>query len=158
MTHAYEIAVIGTGTAGITTISHLLAWLPQGCTVVSISDPAVPILGIGESTTTSIPESLYYGADFNFLDDHDKLDATVKHGVKYSNWRDDSFYTVIPPPHYGIHFNNFKLKEVCFEKFRNRWGEKFKVIEGNIEQLINGEHAASCVIDSTEHKFDYIID
>jgi hypothetical protein len=158
MTHAYEIAVIGTGTAGITTISHLLAWLPKDCTVISISDPSVPILGIGESTTTSIPESLYYGADFNFLDDHDKLDATVKHGVKYSNWRNNSFYTVIPPPHYGIHFNNFKLKEVCFEKFRNRWGEKFKVIEGNIEQLINGEHAASCVIDNTEHKFDYIID
>jgi hypothetical protein len=158
MTYTYEIAVIGTGTAGITTLAHLLAWLPSGCTVVSISDPTVPILGIGESTTTSIPESLYYGADFNFLNDHDKLDATVKHGVKYTNWREKEFYTVIPPPHYGMHFNNFKLKEVCFEKFYTQWGDKFKVVEGGIENLVNGEHAVSCTIDGNPYNFDYVID
>jgi hypothetical protein len=158
MTHSYEIAVIGTGTAGITTIAHLLAWLPAGCTVVSVSDPAVPILGIGESTTTSIPESLYYGADFNVLDDHEKLDATVKHGVKYKNWREKDFNTILPPPHYAMHFNNFKLKEVCFEKFHNKWGKKFKVINGEICSLVNGKKSVSCLINNKEHHFDYVID
>ena len=101
--------VIGTGTAGITRLSHLLAWLPNGCKVTSISDPKVPILGIGESTTTTIPESLYYGADFNMIQDGKELEASVKHGVRYVNWRENEFYTVIPPAFYAIILRVFLL-------------------------------------------------
>lgn len=158
MNYSYEIAVIGTGTAGITTISHLLAWLPNGCKVTSISDPRVPILGIGESTTTTIPESLYYGADFNMIQDGKELEATVKHGVRYVNWRENEFYTVIPPAFYAMHFNNFKIKEVCFKKFRNKWREKFHVVEGDITELIDLGDRVSCCIDSQVLHFDYVID
>ena len=153
-----EIAVIGTGTAGITTLAHLLAWLPSGCKVTAIHDPDTAILGIGESTTTSIPESLYYGADFNFVNDHDKLDATIKNGVKYVNWREDDFYTIIPPPHYAMHFNNFKLREVCFEKFRKLWSNKFNIIEGKILDLKNSNDQAICNVSDQQLIFDYVID
>lgn len=158
MNYFLKIGVIGTGTAGITTLSHLLAWLPATCTVTSISDPAIPILGIGESTTTSIPESLYYGADFNFAMDKDLLDSTVKHGVKYVNWRENDFYTIIPPPHYAMHFDNFKLKEVCFKKFKDKWGDKFSIIDGVITDMNNQPDTISCLVDGKKYQFDYIID
>ena len=42
-------AVIGTGTAGILSISHCLAYFPSNWQIYSIHDPRKPILGIGES-------------------------------------------------------------------------------------------------------------
>jgi len=153
-----NIAVIGTGTAGITTLSHLLAWLPQSCTITSVYDPDIPILGIGESTTTTIPEVLYYGAGFSLLHDSNELDCTVKNGVRYVNWRDKDFFTTIPPPHYAMHFNNFKIKEVCFEKFTNKWGEKFKIIQGKIDKILNESDKAVICLPEQRLEFDYIID
>jgi hypothetical protein len=103
-----KIAVLGVGTAGITSISHCLTWLPDNCQVYSISDPSTPILGIGESTTVTIPKNLFLGAKFTLFRDSDKLDATIKKGVKYVGWRENDWHSHILPPGYGIHFNNFK--------------------------------------------------
>ena len=127
-----KIAVIGVGTAGITNLAHLLAFLPKDWTVYSISDPSIPMLGIGESTSTSIPMSLHYGADFSMTTDADYLDATVKHGTKYVNWRPHEFNADIPLPSFGIHFNNFKLKEFSFNRFIKKFKERFVILEGNI--------------------------
>ena len=158
MTLLKTIAVVGTGTAGITAISHLLAYLPTDYRVISIHDPLIPMLGIGESTTTQIPESLYYGADINLLTDSDELDATVKHGVRYVNWRSYDVNTFIPPPHYAMHFNNFKLKEVCFAKFKQKWKQKFSVIEGEITELVGHQDNVTCKISGEDYSFDYLID
>ena len=153
-----NIGVIGTGTAGITTIAHLLAWLPQDWCVTSIHDPNQPILGIGESTTTSIPESLYTGADLNILKDAELLDATIKFGVKYVNWRKEEIYNIIPPPFYGIHFNNFALKDVCFDRFRKKWENKFHEVQGNLSLVTQDDIKVTCTIDKILYEFDYVID
>ncbi len=152
------VAVVGIGTAGITTLSHLLAWLPEDWIVVSIYDPTIPIIGIGESTTTQVPENLYYGAELNVIDDADSLDLTVKHGVRYVNWRDKDIYSYIPPAGYAIHFNNFKLKDVCFEKFTKLWTDKFQKLEGKISDIENTTEYIKCKVDNVEYEFDYIID
>lgn len=152
------IAVVGTGTAGITSLAHLLAWLPEDWTVISIHDPKIPILGIGESTSTSIPESLWYGAKFNFLTDCDELDCTPKFGVRYENWRKDDFFLYLPPPHFAMHFNNFKLKEFCFKRFKEIWKEKFSVIEGEITNIENLANSVNCNIDQRNYTFDYLVD
>ncbi len=152
------IAVVGVGTAGITSLAHMLAWLPEDWSVISIHDPKIPILGIGESTSTSIPDTLWYGAKFNFLTDLDELECTTKFGVKYENWRNHDFYVSIPPPHYGMHFNNFKLKEFCFKRFKEIWKEKFKIIEGEISQIHNQQEKISCFVDNVEYDFDYLVD
>lgn len=153
-----SIAVIGIGTAGITSLSHLLAWLPEDWNVVSIYDPNTKSLGIGESTSTQIPYSLYHGCGFNLITESENLDATVKHGVRYVNWRNDDFYTRLPPPSYGMHFNNFKLQEYSFKNFKSLWKDRFSDIQGNIQDLKNHGETASCKIDDKEHHFQYIID
>lgn len=153
-----NIAVIGTGTAGVMSLSHLLAWLPANCTIYSIYNPKIPMLGIGESTSTSIPKTLFYGTDFNLLTDAHELDATVKHGVKYSNWRNHNVYTALPPPNYAMHFNNFKLRDVSFDKFRIKWGKKFVEITGEIKILEDLGNKVQIVVDDTEYNFDYVID
>lgn len=153
-----KIAVLGIGTAGLTSLSHCLAHLSDEWQVYSISDPSTPILGIGESTTPVIPGQLYNGARFTLLQDSDELDATVKYGVKYVGWREKDFFSNIVPPHHAIHFNNFRLKDFCFRRFRERWSDKFVEVYGNISQLTNNNNSATVVVDNNSISFDYVID
>ena len=154
-----NIAVLGTGTAGVVSLAHCLAFFPSEWKVTSVYDPNIPMLAIGESTSTQIPTTLFYGADLNFLQDMSELDSTIKHGVKYVNWREKDFFTKIPPPFYAMHFNNFKLKDFAFKRFTEKWGEKFNTLEGEISSLDNlKEKAVINFADGTSNDFDYIID
>jgi hypothetical protein len=154
-----KIAVVGVGTAGITSLSHLLTWLPDDAEVYSIHDPNTPILGIGESTTVAIPSNLYLGTHFTMLRDSEYLDATIKHGVKYVGWRNHDFYSNIPPPGHGIHFNNFKLQEFSFNRFKEIWGSKFVEIHAKINDIITDQNNNAVVITKSEQlKFDYVVD
>lgn len=153
-----SIAVLGTGTAGLISCCHLLAWLPSDYTVTLIYDPNIPTLGIGESTSTQIPYSLYYGAGFHILDKDLYLDSTVKHGVKYVNWRDKEIFTKIPSPYHAIHFNNFKLKEFCLQNFYIKWPNKFNEIQGTVNGLKNSKDQVEVLIDDKIYNFDYVVD
>jgi hypothetical protein len=153
------IAVVGVGTAGITSLAHCLAWLPEEYTITSIYDPNTPILGIGESTTVSIPTSLYFGSKFTLLRDADHLDATIKHGVKYVDWRQEDLYSNIPPPYRGMHFNNFKLKDFTFDRFRSMWGDKFIEVHGKITDIVNEDDKAVVLLDNGQQlRYDYVVD
>jgi hypothetical protein len=157
--HKKRIAVVGVGTAGITSLSHLLAWLPADLEVYSIHDPSTPILGIGESTTVAIPANLYLGTRFTMLRDAAQLDASIKNGVKYVGWRDYDFYSHIPPPSHGIHFNNFKLKDFSFARFKEIWGDKFVEIHAKINDIITDQNDCAVVVTDTERlEFDFVID
>lgn len=152
------IAVLGSGTAGLVSTSHLLAWLPENWEVTLIHDPSIPILGIGESTSTQIPHSLFHGAGFNLLEEDNYLDSTVKHGVKYVNWRDKEIYTKIPPPYYAMHFNNFKLKDFCVKQFNRLWKNKFQEIKTSVYTIENLQDQVKIICDKQILSFDYLID
>ena len=154
-----KIAVIGTGTAGIISISHCLAHLSNEWEVYSIHDPNKPILGIGESTSTQIPENLFNSIGFNLNDiEHNDLDATLKLGVKFTNWREKEFYSHMMVPRYGIHFNNFKLKEYAFNRFNKIYNQRFNEIHGQVESTVNTDTCVNVKVDSNIHKFDFVID
>jgi hypothetical protein len=152
------IAVAGVGTAGILSLSHFLTYLDDDWQVVSIHDPETSIVGIGESTTVSIPRSLFFGARFSLLRDADELDATLKVGIKYTGWRKHDIFSKIIPPAHGIHFNNFKLKEFAFQRFEQIWKNKFVQVIAKIESMENKKDHVKVSTDKGEYKFDYIID
>ena len=151
-----KIAIIGTGTAGILSIAFVLAYAPETIEVYSIHNPKKPILGIGESTSTQIPGVLCDSIGFTLLEDSDKLDATFKLGVKFSDWRKKEFYSHIMPVSYAMHFDNHSIKEYTFKKFKRF--ENFNEIHGNVDNLKNEEDKAVATIDGVSHEFDYVID
>ena len=152
------IGVIGIGTAGLQSIAYMLGHLPSDIKIVSIHDPKINILGIGESTTTFLPYVLSVAYDFSLLEDGDSLDATVKHGVKYSNWSDNDFFTNILPPYHGIHFNNFKLREYVLSKSKECYADRFLEIQGQITETIQTDDNVCITVDGKIHTFDYLID
>ena len=154
-----SIAVIGVGTAGLLSLSHMLAFTDDDTIITSIHDPSTPILGIGESTTAHIPENLFKGTGFNLMQDANELDATVKLGVKYKGFREHEFDSLIIPPYTAFHFNNFKLKEFCFKRFEQKWQDKFKTLHGKVKSLINSTNFVTVVYeDDSVDAFDYVMD
>jgi len=153
-----RIGVIGVGTAGLMSLCHLLAHSPDGAEVISLYDPNIKILGIGESSTFGFPKILFQGTGFNLAEWADYLDATPKFGVSYRGWRQQDFESVVQPGDYALHFNNFKMKEFCFMRFEHMWSDKFSIIEGTVDDLINNGTHASVIINDKEEKFDLIVD
>lgn len=153
-----KIAVIGIGTAGIQTLCYLLSHLPKEFEIHAVHDPDIKILGIGESTTTALPYALRAGAGFTILDDGEKLETTIKHGVKYVNWSPNPWHTHILPPQFAMHFNNFNLGEVILPKLKNKWGDRFCQLEGKLTTIHQDHDHASLTINSKQHVYDYVID
>jgi hypothetical protein len=154
-----KIAVIGVGTGGLISLSHFCAWTPNAdTTIYSIHDPNVSIVGVGESTTPAIPETLFYGTKFRISQDAHLLDATVKHYVKYVNWREHEIPSLINTGLHAMHFNNFKLKDFTFSRLKEIWGEKFQIIHGHVTMTRNVGDKVAVSIDGKVQYFDYIID
>lgn len=151
-----NIAVVGVGTAGIMSLCHMLRW--TNATVTSIYNPSAKILGIGESMDPSFLSTLYEGSGFLFLEDAKELDATLKLGVTWKNWRPIDFNAYMSPPAYGVHFNNFNLKDYCFKRFKDKWNNRFKTLKGNVSHLKNIGDSVSVVVNDVEYNFDYVID
>lgn len=153
-----RIGVLGAGSAGVLTLSHLCSQLSNDWDIVSLYDPAIPILGIGESTNPGFIALLERGTRFNLLEDTEQLDSTLKFGTKYINWRDRDWLNPLLQGGTAVHFNNFKLKEFVFERLNFFWPQKFSVIEGTVTNLINTTDKVIVEINNSTEEFDYIVD
>lgn len=160
-----KLAVIGVGSGGILTLAHFCSKLDNSWDIVSIHNPKINIIGIGESTNPAVIETLEYGLNFSMLDDLEALDATYKFATRYKNWGDDYIDSPLLGGRSAIHFNNFKLKDFAFERLAKLWPEKFKTLVGNVESMTNvyDENSLSCtgvelIVDGVSHLFDYVID
>lgn len=154
-----KIAVIGVGTAGITSLCHSLRWLTtDNSSVTAIYDPTVSILEIGESMDPGFPTVLFEGTGFTLVEDANELDATMKLGVLWKDWRKKDFTSLMHPPSYAMHFNNGKLKDYCFDKFNKLWSDQFNIVEGAVTTLENKNSYVSVIVNGVEHTFDYVID
>ena len=153
-----KLGVIGIGSAGVLSLSYFIANLDKDWQVVSIHDPATPILGIGESTNPTFVEVLQNAFAFNLIDDLEELESTVKFSTKWINWREHSFYTPLLGGAVAIHFNNRKLKDFAFTRLKQYWKEKFQVLEGKVESVVNNNNQVDVIVNGELYQFDYILD
>jgi hypothetical protein len=159
-----SLAVIGVGSAGILGLSHFCSVLDNTWDIVSIYNPDIKIIGIGESTNPAFIQNIEYGLNFSMLDDIDKLDGTYKFATRYIDWKEHYIDSPLLEGRSAIHFNNFKLKDFAFERLNLLWPEKFKVIEGNVDYVDNIiddslQSTGVCVmVDGDTYHFDYVVD
>lgn len=153
-----KLAVVGAGSAGIQSLCHFLSWLDNDWTIISIHNPNIPILGIGESTNPTLIAALERGLNFDIIDDLKYLDATHKFGTKIINWRQHSFVNPLISGSVAIHFDTFKLKDFAFDRMREIWKNKFQEIHGNVTDIFNSENDAHVIVDGVDYSFDYVMD
>lgn len=156
-----RLAVVGVGSAGILSLTHFCTWLDNDWEVVSVHNPARPILGIGESTNGGFVGVLEKGLNFSIAHqkDLDALDATLKFGSKFMQWRENSWINPLLDGNTAIHFNNFRFKEFAYERLSKLWPEKFRILEADVKEIRNLEDRVTLVVnDGEEHHFDYLMD
>jgi len=156
-----KLAILGAGSSGIQSACHFLAYLPAGWEVTLIYNPNIPAFGIGESTNGTFSKALKAGLNFDFEKDMHHLDATIKWTTKYENWRDQDFHgplLTLGDGVFALHFNTFKLKDFALPRLKNTWGNKFKIIEGHVNSLVNGVEHATVTVDDAEYQYDFVMD
>ncbi len=161
-----RLGIIGAGSAGLLTLMHFCTWLDDSWEVYSIYNPKKQILGIGESTNGGFVGLLERATHFSFAnpDDMKALDATIKYGSKFKNWRENSWVNPLLDGNTAIHFNNFGLKDFVFSRLEKLWPKQFRVLEGDVLKLSNRlDHVLITVLEDEtgqerDHQFDYVVD
>jgi hypothetical protein len=159
-----SIAVIGVGSAGILSLSHFCSVFDNSWDIISIYNPKINIVGIGESTNPAFIQTIEYGLNFSMLDDINEIDGTYKFATRYLDWKDHHIDSPLIEGRSAIHFNNFKLKDFAFKRLKSLWPKKFKEIVGNISKIENiyndnlQVEKVKLIIDGKDYYFDYVID
>lgn len=155
-----KLAVVGVGSAGLLTLTHFCTWLDEDWEIYSIYNPAKQILGIGESTNGEFVGLLERGTRFclGHQDDLDALDATLKFGSKFENWREQSWINPLLDGNTAIHFSNFNFKSFVFQRLEKHWPRQFRFLEGDVRGMINHPDRVTVMLDDREVDFDYVID
>lgn len=155
-----KLAILGTGSSGVLALAHFLYYLDNSWDVVSISDPTIPILGIGESTNPGFVHSLELGTNFNMHDEllEGNIDATLKLGTYYEDWRSHSFINPFLGGSTALHMNTHLLKDWAIPKFKQKWKNRFQELFGNVTNLKNFSNYVSLEVNGIEHTFDYVMD
>lgn len=155
-----RLGVVGVGSAGILGLCHFCTWLGNDWEIVSIHNPDKPILGIGESTNGGFVGLLERATHFalGHKEDLAELDATLKFGSRFRNWREHSWLNPLLDGNAAVHFSSFKFKDFAYRRLQKIWPEKFRVIEGDVKSIESYPHKATVNIDGRKEDFDYVID
>ena len=155
-----KIAVIGTGSAGLLTAAHLCTWLGDAWQVCCVYDPKKPILGIGESTNGGVISVLERATNFSlaYPEDLAALDATIKYGSKFTNWRKHAWVNPLLSGTVAIHFNNRRLKDFVVERMSALWPRQFSVLEADVQEIQNYADHVTLRTDQGLRDFDYAVD
>ena len=155
-----KIAVIGAGSAGLLTLAHFCTWLDTSWQVVSVFNPAKKILGIGESTNGAFISVVERATNFSLAhaDDLAALDATLKFGSKFMNWREKPWINPLLSGNIAIHFNNQRFKDFVYERLSKLWPQQFSVLEADVRQVQNYADHVTLDTDRGLHDFDYVVD
>jgi len=155
-----RIAVIGTGSAGLLTAAHLCTWLDDSWRVYCVYNPEKPILGIGESTNGGFVSVLERATNFSlaYPEDLAALDATIKYGSKFTNWRRQEWKNPLLSGNIAVHFNNRRLKDFVLERLTALWPRQFGVLEADVREVQNYADHVTLRTDQGLHDFDYIVD
>lgn len=155
-----RIAVIGAGSAGLLSATHLCTWLDTSWQVCSVHDPKRDILGIGESTNGAFISVLERGTNFSVANagDLEALDATIKYGSKFTNWRVSQWVNPLLSGNIAIHFNNRRFKDFVFGRLSQIWPHQFDVVEADVAEVQNFADHVRLVTDRGPLDFDYVVD
>ena len=126
----------------------------------AVYNPKKPILGIGESTNGGVITVLERATNFSlaYPEDLAALDATIKYGSKFTNWRKQAWVNPLLSGNIAIHFNNRRLKDFVVERMTALWPRQFSVVEADVQEIQNYADHVTLRTDQGLLDFDYVVD
>lgn len=129
------VAVVGVGSAGLQTLCHLCTWLDNTWKIISIHNPEIKAVGVGESTQPPFLGALRTGIDFNVYDHLDPMKATIKVGSVFKKWRKHSFINPLFAGSIALHIDTNAIKDFILPRLKERWPVKLEVKEQDVQDL-----------------------
>ena len=156
-----KIAVLGAGSAGILTTGCILKDFKNrgiDCEVTHIFDPNIPILGVGESTTSEVTFAIGQAFDFIFATEAKELNSTTKYGTHYIDWRKDDIIFPFQSGYHAVHFDARDFAKMGLERLKKLY-PNYTLLEGTVSNDIMWDQVGVALAVNKElHVFDYVID
>ncbi|MDB4348980.1 tryptophan 7-halogenase [bacterium] len=130
-----KIAILGAGSAGILTTGCILKDFKNRnieCEVTHIFDPNIPILGVGESTTSEVTFAIGQAFDFIFATEAKELNSTTKYGTHYIDWRKDDIIFPFQSGYHAVHFDARDFAKMGLERLKKLY-PNYKLLNANVE-------------------------
>lgn len=130
-----KIAILGAGSAGILTTGCILKDFKNrgiDCEVTHIFDPNIPILGVGESTTSEVTFAIGQAFDFIFATEAKELNSTTKYGTHYIDWRKDDIIFPFQSGYHAVHFDARDFAKMGLERLKKLY-PNYKLLNANVE-------------------------
>jgi tryptophan halogenase len=156
-----KIAILGAGSAGILTTGCILKDFKNrgiDCEVTHVFDPNIPILGVGESTTSEVTFAIGQAFDFIFATEAKELNSTTKYGTHYIDWREKDIIFPFQTGYHAVHFDARDFAKMGLDRLQKLY-PNYTLLEGEV-----GDHpmwdSAGCAltINKELYVFDYVID
>jgi hypothetical protein len=158
-----SIGVIGRGTAGIASVLSILHYCKtsdnlQNIKITCIHDPNTPILTVGESASPALVYLMQRVLDFNFENDLNAVDGTVRFGGKHL-WEDNlgnPFDVIYRAP--GLLINSEKTSMYLVEKLNKLYPNVFFEEHDKIIGTSQNKFKVMLQGEKNQYTFDYVID
>jgi tryptophan halogenase len=156
-----KIAILGAGSAGILTTGCILKDFKNrgiDCEVTHVFDPNIPILGVGESTTSEVTFAIGQAFDFIFATEAKELNSTTKYGTHYIDWREKDIIFPFQTGYHAVHFDARDFAKMGLDRLQKLY-PNYTLLEGEV-----GDHpmwdSAGCALTINKELcvFDYVID
>lgn len=142
-----KIAILGAGSAGILTTGCILKDFKNRnieCEVTHIFDPNIPILGVGESTTSEVTFAIGQAFDFIFATEADEIKSTTKYGTHYIDWREKDIIFPFQSGYHAVHFDARDFAKMGLERLKRIY-PNYKLLQESWQE-------------SSAENYDYVID
>ena len=130
-----KIAILGAGSAGILTTGCILKDFKNrgiDCEVTHVFDPNIPILGVGESTTSEVTFAIGQAFDFIFATEAKELNSTTKYGTHYIDWRENDIIFPFQSGYHAVHFDARDFAKMGLERLKKLY-PNYKLLNANVE-------------------------
>lgn len=155
-----KIGILGAGSAGILTVGSILKDFKNrdiDCEVHHIFDPNVPILGVGESTTSEVTFAIGEAFNFIFATDIDEIKGTTKYGTHYIDWREKDIIFPFQTGYHAVHFDARDFAEMGLKRLQENY-PNYKLVHGNVQSEMWDDAGVALLINNEINVFDFVID
>jgi tryptophan halogenase len=156
-----KIAVLGAGSAGILTTGCILKdFKNRGIDIemTHVFDPTIPILGVGESTTSEVTFAIGQAFDFIFATEAEELNSTTKYGTHYIDWREKDIIFPFQTGYHAVHFDARDFAKMGLDRLKKLY-PNYTLLEGTVGEQPMWDHSGvALTINKELNVFDYVID
>jgi hypothetical protein len=137
-----KLTVVGKGAVGSLAVAHFLHY--TNWAIEWIYNENILTASVGEATTLTVPQNLYWTLDFR-NDDLLQINGTAKLGISKKKWSKKDFNHFFPSSLTAMHFTAKELQDFIFNKVKDN--PRLTITKGHVNnpETLDSDFVMMCV-------------